>query len=109
MPAPSDTSSSSLPRVGFVGLGVMGTPMSTHLAAAGYPLTVFDIDTGASSALAAAEPGITVAPSLAHLAAASDIVFTMLPDGNVVREVVIGSDGLAAALAAGSMLIDTSS
>ena len=87
----------------------MGTPMSSHLADAGYPLTVFDIDTAASAALAAAEPRVSVASSLAHLAAASDVVVTMLPDGHVVHDVVTGSDGLAAALAAGSLLIDTSS
>jgi 3-hydroxyisobutyrate dehydrogenase len=109
MPALDDPPPTALPRVGFVGLGVMGTPMSTHLAAAGYPLTVFDIDTAASTSLAAAEPRIAVASSLAHLAAESDIVITMLPDGHVVGDVVTGGDGLMAALAAGSLLIDTSS
>jgi 3-hydroxyisobutyrate dehydrogenase len=109
MPTPSDTPPSTLPRVGFVGLGVMGTPMSSHIASAGYPLTVFDIDAGASAALAATSPGVVVATSLAHLADASDVVFTMLPDGHVVSEVVTGSDGLSAALAPGSLLVDTSS
>lgn len=104
-----DHTSSSLPRVGFVGLGVMGTPMSAHLAAAGHDVTVFDIDAATSRAVAAAEPRIAVAASLAHLAAASDIVMTMLPDGHVVHDVVTGSDGLAAALAPGSLMIDTSS
>lgn len=109
MPATKDTATAPLPRIGFVGLGVMGTPMSGHVAAAGYPLTVYDIDTSASAALAAAEPRVSVASSLAHLAATSDIVFTMLPDGHVVRDVVTGGDGLISALAAGSLLIDTSS
>jgi 3-hydroxyisobutyrate dehydrogenase len=109
MPALDDPPPTALPRVGFVGLGVMGTPMSTHLAAAGYPLTVFDIDTAASAVLAAAEPRIAVASSLAHLASESEIVITMLPDGHVVGDVVTGSDGLMAALAAGSLLIDASS
>ena len=49
------------PRVGFVGLGIMGTPMAAHLADAGYPLTVYDIDAAASSALGAARPGVVVA------------------------------------------------
>jgi 3-hydroxyisobutyrate dehydrogenase len=109
MPELVDPTPSLLPRVGFVGLGVMGTPMSAHLAAAGYGVTVFDIDPVTSRALAAAEPRIAVAASLAHLAAESDIVMTMLPDGHVVHDVVTGSDGLAAALAAGSLVIDTSS
>ena len=97
------------PRVGFVGLGVMGTPMSGHLADAGYDVTVFDIDPAAATALAAAKPAITVAVSPSELAATSDIVITMLPDGNVVREAALGSDGLVHGFAAGSLLIDTSS
>jgi 3-hydroxyisobutyrate dehydrogenase-like beta-hydroxyacid dehydrogenase len=109
MPELIDPAPSPLPRVGFVGLGVMGTPMSAHLAAAGYSVTVFDIDPVTSRALAAAEPRVAVAASLAHLAAESDIVMTMLPDGHVVHDVVAGSGGLAAALSAGSLLIDTSS
>jgi 3-hydroxyisobutyrate dehydrogenase len=109
MPAPTDEPKASLPRVGFVGLGIMGSPMAGHLVAAGYPLTVYDIDPSVSAALAGAEPRAKVATSLAHLAAESDIVITMLPDGHVVRQVVIGGDGLSAALAPGALVIDTSS
>jgi 3-hydroxyisobutyrate dehydrogenase len=100
---------SDKPRLGFVGLGVMGTPMSGHLVDAGYAVTVFDIDSDTSSALVAAKPDATVAASLAELGAACDVVFTMLPDGHVVREVAVGSDGLAHGLAPGSLLVDTSS
>lgn len=100
---------SVLPRLGFVGLGVMGTPMATHLVGAGYPVTVYDIDPGAGEALAIAEPTVTVAGSLSELAANAQIVITMLPDGHVVREVATGPDGLSQSLAAGSLLIDTSS
>ena len=46
-------------RIGFIGLGVMGTPMAGHLAAAGYPLTVHDIDTGATARFAADHPAAT--------------------------------------------------
>jgi 3-hydroxyisobutyrate dehydrogenase len=42
----------SLPRVGFVGLGVMGRPMASHLAAAGYPLHLFDAAPGVAAGLA---------------------------------------------------------
>ena len=87
----------------------MGTPMSGHLLDAGYAVTVFDIDSDTSSALVAAKPDATVAASLAELGAACDVVFTMLPDGHVVREVAVGSDGLAHGLAPGSLLVDTSS
>jgi 3-hydroxyisobutyrate dehydrogenase-like beta-hydroxyacid dehydrogenase len=87
----------------------MGTPMSGHLLDAGYRVTVFDIDKAASGALSAAKPAIEVAASPARLGADSDVVFTMLPDGSVVREVALGDDGLVGGMAAGSLLIDTSS
>jgi 3-hydroxyisobutyrate dehydrogenase len=99
----------ALPNLGFVGLGIMGAPMATHLARAGYPLTVYDIDAVATSALASAQPRVAVAGSLRELASDAQIVITMLPDGHVVREVVTGPGGLAETLAAGSLLIDTSS
>jgi 3-hydroxyisobutyrate dehydrogenase len=97
------------PRIGFVGLGIMGTPMAGHLADAGYAVTAFDLDTSTSTALAGDKPSISTADSPAAVAEASDIVITMLPDGNVVRQVALGDDGLAAGFAAGGMLIDTSS
>jgi 3-hydroxyisobutyrate dehydrogenase len=100
---------SDKPRIGFVGLGIMGTPMSGHLVDAGYTVTVFDIDSGTSAALAASKPSVTVATSPSELATRSDVVFTMLPDGHVVREVALGTDGLVHGLAPGSLLVDTSS
>lgn len=104
MPAASDS-----PRVGFVGLGIMGTPMSGHLADAGYDVTVFDIHEATAAALAATKHGIGIAASPAALGARCDVVFTMLPDGHVVREVALGRDGLVHGLAPGSLLVDTSS
>jgi 3-hydroxyisobutyrate dehydrogenase-like beta-hydroxyacid dehydrogenase len=104
MPTVSDK-----PRIGFVGLGIMGTPMSGHLVDAGYAVTVFDIDPATSAALVAAKPGVTAASSPSELGVHSDVVFTMLPDGNVVREVALGNDGLVNGLAPGSLLVDTSS
>src|SRR5690554_5913138 len=72
------TASASKPRVGFVGLGNMGVPMSANLAKAGFPLTVFDIDAARAKAHASTI-GATAAASLAELGAASDVVVTMLP------------------------------
>ncbi|MGZ5237443.1 MAG: NAD(P)-dependent oxidoreductase [Caldimonas sp.] len=99
----------SLPRVGFVGLGVMGRPMASHLAAAGHQMQLFDIDPGVAEALAATLPDSRAAASPAALARASDIVVTMVPNGRVVRELVTGDDGLLHGLAAGALLLDTSS
>jgi 3-hydroxyisobutyrate dehydrogenase len=96
-------------RIGFIGLGVMGRPMAGHIAAAGYPLTVYDIAPEPTRKLRKAHPDVVVAKSARVVAAASDIVFTMLPSGREVRDTVFGSDGLLDGLAAGGLLIDTSS
>ncbi len=102
--------SSSTPRIGFVGLGVMGGPMAGHLSKGGYEVGVFDVDRGAAQRVAEATSGRAQAiDSLAELARRSDIVITMLPNGRVVRDVALGAGGLAEGLAPGSLLLDTSS
>jgi 3-hydroxyisobutyrate dehydrogenase-like beta-hydroxyacid dehydrogenase len=94
--------------IGFVGLGVMGSRMLRHLTAAGHRATVYDIDLATRDKVAAAT-GATPVESPRAVAQAADIVFTMLPDGAVVRGVVLGPDGLAAGFRAGALLVDTSS
>ncbi len=96
-------------RLGFIGLGVMGGPMAGHLAAAGYPMTVYDIDQAAMERLLAAHPQARAAPSPRAVAEAADIVITMLPSGREVRETALGQGGLLEGLRAGSLLLDTSS
>jgi 3-hydroxyisobutyrate dehydrogenase len=96
-------------RVGFIGLGVMGTPMAGHLARAGHPLAVYDVDASAVERVRADDPSITVAASSGAVGAVSDVVFTMLPDGVQVQQAALGADGLVATMAPGSLLIDTSS
>ena len=93
-------------RVGFIGLGVMGAPMATHLAGAGHELALHDIDGEAISRLA----GIGFfASGPREVAERSDIVFTMLPDGKVVQQVALGERGLIASFKPGALLVDTSS
>lgn len=94
-------------RIGFIGLGVMGAPMARNLGAAGFQLLVFDAD--ATRAPALAKGRLTAASDPASLAAASDIVVTMLPNGEVVNRVVAGPDGIAQAMRPGALLLDTSS
>ena len=101
--------SASLPRVGFIGLGVMGRPMASHLSRAGHPLQLFDAAPGVAAELAGALPDAVAAVSPAALAAASDIVVTMVPNGEVVRSLVAGDDGLLQGFAPGALLLDTSS
>lgn len=99
--------------VGFVGIGAMGTPMAGHLARAGYPLVVYDLDAGRTKAFAAAHP-CRVATSLEEVGRASDIVITMLPDGHAVRRVLCGRndsfrDCVSAGLKQGAIVMDMSS
>lgn len=96
-------------RIGFVGLGVMGMPMAGHLAEAGYALTALDLDPGRIDALRERQPSVSAAATPAELAAQSDIVITMLPDGRHVREVACGESGLASGFSGGELVIDTSS
>jgi len=95
--------------VGFIGLGVMGRPMAGHLARAGYALTVHDVDRAKADGIAAEYHGVQVAATPRGLAAASDIVITMVPSGVYVREVALGDAGLIEGFAPGSLLLDTSS
>ena len=99
----------SKPPIGFVGLGVMGLPMARHLAAAGFPLTAYDIDPEASERLLRTSPDVRLVSSATEVATASEIVVTMLPHGREVETVVFGKQGLIEGLRRGSLLLDTSS
>jgi len=94
-------------KVGFIGLGVMGLRMAANLLKAGFPLAVHDLNGSAVAALVA--QGATDAGSKAGVAAAADIVITMLPDTPDVESVVFGEGGLAESMRAGSILVDMSS
>jgi 3-hydroxyisobutyrate dehydrogenase-like beta-hydroxyacid dehydrogenase len=96
-------------RLGFIGLGVMGTPMAGHLARAGHTLTVFDLNEATARKLAAPFNNVSVARSPLEVGAASDVVLTMLPSGKEVRDVALGTDGLLHGLKPGGLLLDTSS
>ena len=96
--------------IGFIGLGVMGFPMAGHLARAGHRLVLHDADAGTARSVAQALGGATrTAPTPREVAAASDVVITMLPDGQVVQQVALGEDGLVHGLRPGALLLDTSS
>jgi 3-hydroxyisobutyrate dehydrogenase-like beta-hydroxyacid dehydrogenase len=97
------------PAIGFIGLGVMGTPMAGHLAAAGYKLTVLDLDRAVADALARQFDTVRAVATVAEVGAASDIVITMLPSGKPVQDTAIGAGGLIETLKPGSLVLDTSS
>ncbi len=85
----------ALPPVGFVGLGHMGWPMARHLSRGGAELSLYDALPGRAQAFAG-EFGGQAASDLAALAGASVVVITMLPNGDAVRDVALGTTGRAA-------------
>ena len=92
--------------VGVIGLGSMGSGMAANLLRAGFPLVVNDVREEAAQEVVAA--GATWAATAAELAAASDVVITMLPTPRHVEEVLHGKHGLLAGLRAGSTWVDMS-
>jgi 2-hydroxy-3-oxopropionate reductase len=91
--------------VGFVGLGIMGTPMAANLVRAGYRVRGHDVDPRRVEQLVAA--GGAAAGSVAG-ATEADVVVTMLPDSPQVEEVVLGPDGVLEHAKPGTLLVDTS-
>ncbi|MBV8747573.1 MAG: NAD(P)-dependent oxidoreductase [Xanthobacteraceae bacterium] len=97
-------------RIGFIGIGAMGSRMAANLARAGYPLTVHDADHDKVGAFIQSHQA-RAAPSLADLGRSSDVLICMLPTGAVVRAAFLQEqDGaLAKSLAAGSIVVDMTS
>ena len=95
--------------IGFIGTGTMGSRMAPHVANAGYPIHVFDIDTAAAQALARAHNGIVVEATARAVAAACDAVITILPANAEVRAAAMGEDGLVAGFGGAGVVIDMSS
>lgn len=98
-------------RIGFVGLGMMGRPMTACLAKAGHALSLYDIDAEAARSHAEAI-GAEAAGSLAAAGEACDLVITMLPNAKIVRDAVLGAadgQGIADGLRPGGIVVDMSS
>jgi 3-hydroxyisobutyrate dehydrogenase len=93
-------------KVGFIGLGHMGAPMSRNVLAAGHDLVVHDVRSDAAAGLLAA--GASWAGSPSESGADRDVVITMLPGPSQVEEVLLGPGGLLAGLPAGATWIDMS-
>lgn len=93
-------------RVGFIGLGRMGLPMSRRLLAAGFPLTVHNRSQGSVQTIAA--EGAIAANSVAQVTAESDVVLACLPDVAASELVFLGEDGIVANARSGQVLVDHS-
>ncbi len=94
-------------KVGFIGLGIMGKPMSKNLLKAGYELVVCDVVKAAVDEVVAA--GAKSAPTPKAVAEQCDLIITMLPNSPHVKTVVLGKDGVIEGAKKGSIVIDMSS
>lgn len=94
-------------KVGFIGLGIMGKPMSLNLIKAGYSLVVMDRNAAVSEELKAA--GAVVAGSPREVAGQAEVVITMLPNSPHVKEVILGENGVIEGAKRGTVIIDMSS
>ena len=93
-------------KVGFIGLGTMGAPMARNVGKKGHSLVVFDVNRASVDALVAS--GATAAASPKDVAAASDIVITMLPDAPDVERAALGHDGIVHGIRPGAIYVDMS-
>ena len=93
-------------KLGFIGLGIMGKPMAKNLLNAGMKLMVSDLNNDAVNELVnmGAEQG-----TYAEIGAQCDIVITMLPNGQIVQDVLFGPEGVAENLVSGKHVCDMSS
>src|ERR1700741_2735969 len=91
-------------RIGWVGTGVMGRSMCAHLIAAGYKVTLYPRTKEKAAELV--ERGATWAGSPREVAAASDVVISIVGFPSDVREVMLGDDGALAGSKSGNILID---
>lgn len=94
-------------KIGFIGLGIMGKPMSKNLMKAGHELVVFDLNQDAVAEVAAA--GATAAESSKAVAEQCSLIITMLPNSPHVEAVVCGKDGVLEGAKPGTDIIDMSS
>ena len=94
-------------KIGFIGLGIMGKPMSKNLLTAGYRLVVFDVNAAPMKELSAL--GAETAASPKEVAAKCDVVVTMLPNSPHVKAVVSGPRGVIEGAGPGKTVIDMSS
>lgn len=94
-------------KIGFIGLGIMGTPMSKNLKKAGYDLMVSDLNEARRKE--AADFGIEVAADSAQIAKECDIIITMLPNSPHVKSLLLGENGIAKEAKPGTLIVDMTS
>jgi 3-hydroxyisobutyrate dehydrogenase len=98
--------SNTMFTIAWIGLGLMGRPMSNHMRAAGHTVRGYDIDEEARRRARAL--GITISDSIAEACADADAVFTMLPAGPDVKQVLTAKDGVFANVRKDAIAVDCS-
>jgi 3-hydroxyisobutyrate dehydrogenase len=96
----------SMATIAWIGLGLMGHPMTSNLVKAGHTVRGFDLSERALAAAVA--DGVVGVGSAAEALAGADVAFTMLPKGEHSRAAYLGDDGIFAHAAPGTLLIDSS-
>lgn len=91
-------------NVGFVGIGLMGEPMSRNLMKAGFSLSVYNRTASKCDALK--NEGATVCATPKEVGEKSELVFTCVGDEKDVEQVIMGDDGVAAGMSSGGIIID---
>lgn len=94
-------------KIGFIGLGIMGKPMSKNLLKAGYELVVCDVVKKTVDEVVAA--GAKAAATPKDVARQTELVITMLPNSPQVKQVVLGQNGIIEAIKPGAIVVDMSS
>lgn len=93
-------------NIGFIGLGIMGRPMAGHLLAGGHTVFAYNRSPVKQDLL---DQGARACASPAEVAAAADIIITMVPDTPDVEAVLFGENGVAGGLSPGKTVVDMSS
>ncbi|MFD9844632.1 2-hydroxy-3-oxopropionate reductase [Streptomyces parvus] len=99
--------SNNLPKVAWIGLGIMGSPMSENLIKAGYSVTGYTLEQDKIDRLVAA--GGTGATSIADAVGDADVVITMVPASPQVEAIAYGPDGILENAKRGALMVDMSS
>ena len=98
---------SNLPKIAWIGLGIMGSPMSENLIKAGYSVTGFTLEQDKLDRLTAA--GGTSAASIAEAVKDADVIVTMVPASPQVEAISYGPEGILENARQGALIVDMSS
>ncbi|XP_022762318.1 probable 3-hydroxyisobutyrate dehydrogenase-like 2, mitochondrial [Durio zibethinus] len=99
--------SPSQTRIGWIGIGVMGAAMASHLLSAGYSLTIYARTPSKASSLQSQGAHLTNSPQ--ELACQCDVVFTMVGNPQDVKQIVLETDGILSTLNPGAVIVDHTS